>query len=230
MTNLENLKILATEAAQSDFLWELGKRAPSANQVRDFCKKWSIVLADEKRIKAVMRLREDDPQILQEIRDDAAGEGDETMVETMYGLEHFKIIAAERDIALWAKIAKALDIEYLVASSDRRLVLCRKVEGHFDISRAGLGGWEPAISIWPTNAHDASSAKYPTHTAPAFYNNNYELDDGQQRYVRRNNWRMAVVSVKSKEFLFLGKKIAHAYEAETARRKKPAKAVVLKNY
>ena len=110
MENLENLKNLAREAAVSHFLWELGIRVPSANQARKVCQILGLNLADEKRVKAVLRMREENPDILLEICGEAANEGEKEMVEVIAGPKHYEREAEIKDSELWEKIARDCNI------------------------------------------------------------------------------------------------------------------------
>jgi hypothetical protein len=194
--DIDNPKALAREAAKSDFLWELGMRAPSANQVREFCKKWSVALPDEKRIKAVMRLREADPQALLEIRNVAADEGDEEMVEVKFGQPHYDLILRKNGRELWRKIKDDLGLSDMEGAEEFPII---RVLGY------------RVLYVVPESGSTFCYFREP-------------------RFKKYAWWRTAVVNVDDKRFLAIGKKIARAYEAETRRRRKPAKAVVLKNY
>lgn len=309
--DIENLRALAQEAAKSDFLWELGMRARSATHARNICKDLAVPLAYEKRVKAVMRLRETDLQALREIRDDATDEGDETMVEVFEGLDRLAGTARQRDTALWDKIRldlgivsycqvaenlKKIEIKnaceearqesrrlaeglpraiYCAGRSPRGIFLPNfksglKVDPHFEDSywakatgRVGeyrlvvctsdgsctypLVSVEPeidmnvAILVWPTWICQPSEIWMNSqNSASSFYNDArqkpFKVSLGIKdwpatyRWFSDIYWADAVLSVRRRGFMPLARKIAKAYEAETARRRKPAKAVVLKNY
>ncbi len=288
MANLENLKTLAKEVAKSDFLWELGLRVPSGNQARDICGTLSMPLADEKRVKAVLRLRELDPDALREIRDDEAGyrivpdaadEGEERMAETIVGPDHLARIAREKDENLWNKIRRDLGISSFDALADQmsRLEVPddeRKQQMHLAEARL------PRIAFLRINSHpwpyfitdlrltddrpgfrlcarDGNAPRaavirtFPTwlcqpyntwsderNALPYFYVDARLIpvvvedtsSPSGKRWISGVRWADAVISVKDRRFQQLAQKLARAYEAETARRHKPAKAIVLKNY
>jgi len=267
--NVENRIELVREAAQDDFLWGLGMRAPSAAQVRKFCQAFQVDLANEKRIKAVLKLREDDPQALRGIRDDAADEGEKTMPEVMYGPGHYEQLGRKKDVELWKKIVQ--DLEILPWDDIHPKVRSGEIREQeelpsilyaisYDMKRGGVEFIVPYMagvtsSLNKPNIDFGENGRGPViRVRPARY---YPLDHGHGRFVlftnpeelmttsffvdtracgdlhpsRRNRyWQTAIVCVENRRFLKLAQRIAHAYEAETARRRKPAKAVVLKNY
>ena len=236
MTNLVNSEVishreknlinLATQAAENEFLWELGMRVQSGSQARDICQKLSVPLADEKRVKAVFRLRIENPEILQKIRDDAVDEGDKEMVEVVTGPKHFNLISEDKDKGLWGKIMSDFNIA-LYGTSNAKTDIFAYVESSADF-QTSVKIWKsktvtrskPLIDIWPV-----PEQRQPQEgTRCNFF---YCPRNGPGTI---NVWRSAIFSVNDKNFFSLAKRLAHAYEAETARRRKPAKAVVLKNY
>lgn len=276
---LENLRQKAREAAQDDFLWELGIRAPSPNQARNVCKIFGIANEDEKRVKAVAVLRDQYPDVLQEIREAASFEED-TMPEVVLGPIRIELLKRQKDEELWSKIAQSLGVqehkdllakfkddhpvtdmvtsakitlprsarfsyEYkMVSSSPMYSVVFSQIrrDVHFDTF---LRSWHffrnPFIRVHPANFDpERELPEYAIkgiltlkmNRLPFFYN---AAERGVPSLVGHGilipaSWSNVIVEVMDKSILPLAKRIAEAYERETRRRRKPAKAVVVKNY
>lgn len=287
MDRIENLRKHAVEAANSEFFWNLGFLAPSRRQAYDVCILWCLSEKDQKRVTSVTALRDQAPEVLEEIRRAAFPE-ENKMVEVLVGPKHYEREAQRKDEELWRNIIKRLGIrsyfELRKEMESERFPITTpttasdleeklpKVAWHdlnvfsrihfvgrprVKISDDGvpileiIPSWSTCpghavISIWPIWAHFNDGIEkglkgnliQKENAANSFYipkgvSTSMKVDLGPKmpHYVIAGpRWSNAVISVEKSSFLPFAKKVANAYEQETARRRKPAKAFVLKNY
>lgn len=74
------------------------------------------------------------------------------------------------------------------------------------------------------------------NAAPSFYlpksdeSTRVQIGLNTFTYLQGPRWCAATISVENRDLFGLAKKLARAYEAETRLRRKPARAIVVKNY
>lgn len=225
---LKNLKQKAEEAAEDDFLWKLGVQAPSPNQARKVCQILGVSVEDEKRVKAVAVLRYNYPDILREIGDLASSEEEEMAepVQVIWGRMHINQREHRKNRALWDKI-----IEPLLGVKLAGVIIPESSKEGFSArirhisSAGGMFSWQ--LFIVNTLGEERITIKPISNswnTLSSFY---YRINTPSGD---KSIFAKAAVHVYDKRCLALAKKIAAAYERETRRRRRPAKAVVIKEY